>query len=68
MYLLQAKSGLKTFDAKEKKKLNIKKLGEFEFLKDKNTEDDNIENKISEILKNKLSASETWFLVFLKFY
>ena len=64
MYLLQVKSGLKTFDAKEKKKLNIKKLGEFEFLKDKNIEVDNIENKISEYLKNKLSASETWKYTF----
>ena len=60
MYLLQAKSGLKTFDAKEIKKLNIKKLGEFEFLKEENSKEDNIKIKISEFLKNKLNESATW--------
>ena len=60
MYLIQVKCGLKTFDEKEKIKLNIKNLGEFEFVKDENSKNDIKNIEISEILNQKLISSNKW--------
>lgn len=60
MYMIQAKSGLKTFDEKEKKLLDIKNLGEFEFLKDENSKNDIIENEVSQTLADILNSSDKW--------
>ena len=55
MYKIQAVRGLIIFDEKEKKDLNIKNVGEFEFIKDENSPKDikliNISVKLNEILK-----------------
>jgi hypothetical protein len=66
MYILQVKSGLKTFDEKEKKDLNIQNLGEFEFVKDENSNDKIIEMKTSEILYKTFILSNKWNYAFEK--
>ena len=60
MYMIQAKSGLKTFDEKEKKLLNISNLGEFEFLKDENSKNDIIKIEVSQTLGDILNSSYKW--------
>lgn len=64
MYILQVKSGLKTFDEKEQKDLNIKNLGQFEFVKDENSNEEIIEIKISDILYKTFISSKKWNYAF----
>ena len=60
IYKIQAKSGLKTFEEKEKTDLSIKNIGEFEFIKDETSSKDVIEIKTSSRLKEILKTSNKW--------
>ena len=59
LYRMQAISGLKVFDEEEKKKLNIKSIGDFEFVKDE-TSNNNIVLKNSPRINEILKSSSKW--------
>ena len=64
MYIIQTKSGLKIFDKKELEDLNIKNLGEFEFIKDEKSKNESIQIQTSEILNKILKLSNKWNYAF----
>ena len=64
IYKIQQKSGLKIFDEKEKNDLNIKNIGEFEFIKDENSSNDIILFQFSKKLNEILKASTIWCNIF----
>ena len=66
IYIIQVKSGLKTFDENEKKLLNITNLGEFEFLKDDTSNKNIIKYEVSDSLKLVLNSSDNWKNTFNK--
>ena len=60
IYKIHAKSGLKVFDEEEQKKLNIKNIGYFEFVKDENSNNNILEVKNSQRLNDILKLSTIW--------
>ena len=64
IYKIQTISGLKTLDEKEKTDLNIRNLGEFEFIKDETSPKDIIEIKTSTKLNEILKLSNEWMNTF----
>ena len=60
IYKIQVKGGLKAIDEKDKNELNIKNIGEFEFVKDETFPKDIIEIKTSEKLNEILKLSSNW--------
>ena len=60
IYKIHAKSGLKVFDDEEQKKLNIKNIGYFEFVKDENSNNNILEVKNSQKLNDVLKLSTQW--------
>ena len=63
IYMLQSATGQKIFEEKEQKELNIKKPGEFEFLKDENSTENIKSFILSELIYNKLK-SDKWTIMF----
>ena len=64
IYKIQHKSGLKIFDEKEKNDLNIKNIGEFEFIKDENSSNNIVLIQISAKLREILQSSTIWCNIF----
>ena len=64
IYKIQHKSGLKIFDEKEKNELNIKNIGEFEFIKDENSSNNILLIQVSQNLNEILKSSTIWCNIF----
>ena len=60
IYKIQAASGLKLLDEKEKKELNILNFGYFEFIKDERANKDIINLKIPKYVTDILQESKQW--------
>ena len=60
LYRMQAISGSKIFDEEEKKKLNIKNIGDFEFVKDETSNNNIVLIKNSQKINEILKSSSKW--------
>ena len=60
MYKIQVSAGLNTFTEEEKQKFNIINLGEYEFLKNENSNKETKEIKISQNICNILKENKEW--------